>query len=293
MTLPFTSTVDAPCKLNLTLDVSPPRGDGFHDLDSLILRLSPSDELIVTVKPGARVVKLIVKDRRPDTVAAEPMPKGAANLAHQAALLMLDTFAPKEDLQVWVTLAKRLPLQAGLGAGSSNAAAVLKALGKALEVPLQALRPLAAQLGSDVSFFLEDAPLVRMQGRGELLQPVALELGPLQGILVRPGSGVPTGPAYALLDALPDRRPGEATKRLLAGQSLSEALSNDFEAVVLEAYPEVAAAHQLVQDAGAVRTLLCGSGSSVFGLAQDRAHARELVKKLAGKVAWIKQVTSL
>lgn len=292
MSLPFKGSRLAPCKLNLTLDVFPPRADGFHDIDSLVVRLSPADEVVVSVKPGPRAVKLIVKDRRPDAVAGDPMPKGAENLAHKAALLALDTLAPEQELQVWVTLAKRLPAQAGLGAGSSDAAAVLLLVGEALGTPRDSLLPLAAQLGSDVSVFLLEAPLVRMRGRGERLERVELPLEPLHGVVARPSVGVPTGPAYALLDALPGRVPGDATERILAGEGLVEALSNDFEAAVLPTYPEVAALHQALLQAGAVRALLCGSGSSVFGLARDRAHALELVKKLAGQVAWLKLVVS-
>ncbi len=293
MSLPYKATLTSPCKLNLTLDVGLSRPDGFHEIDSLVVLLSASDELTVTVKPGPRLVKLILRDRRPDAVAIEPIPKGAENLAHKAAQLALDTLAPGQELQVWITLAKRLPAQAGLGAGSSNAATVLRAVGEALEAPTEVLLPLGAQLGSDVALFLTNAPLVRMRGRGELVDPVALSLPKLYGVLARPAIGVSTGPAYALLDALPNRTPGNATERLLAGESLVDALSNDFEAAVLPAYPEVAALHAALTDAGAARALLCGSGSSVFGLARDRAHALELVKKLAGKVAWLKLVESL
>ena len=305
MSLPYKATLTSPCKLNLTLDVGLPRPDGFHEIDSLVVLLSASDELTVTIKPGPRTVKLILKDRRPDAVAIEPIPKGAENLAHKAAQLALDTLAPGQELQVWITLAKRLPAQAGLGAGSSNAATVLKAIGEALEAPTEALFPLAAQLGSDVALFLSPllpefsgggvggGGLVRMRGRGERIEAVALEIPKLYGVLARPAMGVPTGPAYALLDALSNRAPGAATERLLAGGSLADVLSNDFEAAVLPAYPEVAALHAALTEAGAVRALLCGSGSSVFGLARDRAHALELVKKLAGKVAWLKLVERL
>jgi len=293
MSLPFKGSRPAPCKLNLTLDVFPPRPDGYHELDSLVVRLSPADEVMVSVKPGPRVVKLIVKDRRPDAVAADPMPKGGENLAHKAAQLALDTLAPDQDLQVWVTLAKRLPAQAGLGAGSSDAAAVLKLVGEAFVAAPETLMPLAARLGSDVPVFLLEAPLVRMRGRGERLHTVEMALEPLFGVLARPAVGVPTGPAYVLLDALPNRTPGSGTARFLAGAPLEEALSNDFEAAVLPAYPEVAALHQALLEAGAVRALLCGSGSSVFGLARDGAHALELTKKLAGRVAWLKRVVSL
>ena len=313
MSLPYKATLASPCKLNLTLDVGLPRPDGFHDIDSLVVLLSAADEVTVTVKPGPRTVKLILKDRRPDSVASEPMPKGAENLAHKAAQLALDTLAPGQELQVWITLAKRLPAQAGLGAGSSNAATVLQAVGAALGATTEALLPLAAQLGSDVALFLapksarEGACVVRMRGRGERVEPVALELPKLYGVLTRPAVWVPTGPAYALLDALPDRIPGTATEQLLSspfakphpeGTRVAEWYEagggqNDFEAAVLPAFPEVAALHTALTEAGAVRALLCGSGSSVFGLARDRAHALELVKKLAGKVAWLKLVESL
>ena len=289
----YKATLASPCKLNLTLDVGTLRPDGFHEIDSLVVRLSPSDELTVTIKPGPRLVKLIVKDRRPESVSIEPLPKGADNLAHRAAQLALDTLAPEHDIQVWITLAKRLPVQAGLGAGSSNAAAVLKAVGEALGGGVAELLPLAAQLGSDVALFLAESPLVRVRGRGEIIEVVALALPTLHGVLARPALGVPTGPAYALLDALPNRAPGSATERLLAGASLADALSNDFEAAVLPAYPEAAAVHAALTHAGALRAQLCGSGSAVFGLARDRAHARELAKELAGKVAWLKLVESL
>lgn len=323
MSLPYKATLASPCKVNLTLDVGLPRTDGFHELDSLVVLLTAADEVTVTVKPGPRTVKLIVKDRRPDAVASEPMPKGAANLTHKAAQLALDTLAPGQELQVWITLAKRLPAQAGLGAGSSNAATVLQAVGEALGTTPEALLPLAAQLGSDVALFLAPiapaAPtreagltpafggggtrVVRMRGRGERVEPVALDIPKLYGVLTRPTVGVPTGPAYALLDALPNRIPGTATEQLLNSpfaKPEGEAEwyeagggQNDFEAAVLPAFPEVAALHAALTDAGAVRALLCGSGSSVFGLARDRAHALELVKKLAGRVAWLKLVESL
>ncbi|MCX6365464.1 MAG: hypothetical protein NTX57_01995 [Armatimonadetes bacterium] len=311
MSLPYKAALSSPCKLNLTLDVGLPRPDGFHDIDSLVVLLSASDELMITVKPGPRQVKLILKDRRPDAVAIEPIPKGVENLAYKAAQLALDTLAPEQELQVWITLAKRLPAQAGLGAGSSNAATVLKAIGEALEAPIEALFPLAAQLGSDVALFLNPSPgpfpqgkegelrgLVRMRGRGEIIEPVALKIPKFYGVLARPAIGVPTGPAYALLDALPNRAPGTATLQLINSpfaepEGAGGRLSNDFEAAVLPAYPEVAALHAALTDAGAVRALLCGSGSSVFGLTRDRAHALELVKKLAGKIAWLKLVESL
>lgn len=288
---PTDVTVSAPCKLNLTLDVFAPRPDGFHDLDSLVVPLSaPFDTVRVTRRPGAAAVRFICKS--PD------VPKGMENLAARAAQQFLDRFAPPESGVVYVRLEKRLPTQAGLGGGSSDAASVLRAMDALFPdvATSEELVSVAAELGSDVPLFLSDGP-VRMQGRGEKVTPLVFSLPPLHGVLVKPTEGVPTGPAYARLDALPDREPGRATQPLLdalAGGHVPDAatlaplLSNDFEAAVLPHFGGVFAAHEAVTEAGALRTLLCGSGASVFGLARDRDHARDLVRALCGRGFWVK-----
>lgn len=287
-------TLPAPCKVNLTLDIFAPRPDGFHDLDSVVATFAlPADEIKVTLRPGARAVRLICKS--PD------VPKGAENLAHKAAQAFLDRFLPGENVQVYVKLEKRLPIQAGLGGGSSDAAAVLRALDRLLPETAtpDALREVAASLGSDVPLFLANGA-VRMRGRGDIVEPLPAVLPPLWGVLVKPDVGVPTGPAYALLDALPNRQPGRATDNLLRVlaqtpgdvEAVGRALSNDFEAAVLPAYPAIADAHRAVATAGAVRALLCGSGSTVFGLARNREHARDLVRSLAGRFSWVKLAQS-
>jgi 4-diphosphocytidyl-2-C-methyl-D-erythritol kinase len=141
--------------------------------------------------------------------------------------------------------------------------------------------------------FLFDGP-VRMQGRGERVTPLEIAVPTLFGVLVRPASGVPTGPAYAAIDALPNRITGTATERLLADPTkLFDALANDFAAPVLSQWPDVAFVEQSIREAGALKTQLCGSGSTVFGLARDAAHALVLVKALVGKHAWVKKVQTI
>ena len=281
--------MSAPCKVNLTLDVAPPRHDGYHDLDSVVATFRPADEIVVAVRPGPRRVGLTCDD--------VSLPSGAGNLAYRAADTFLDTFLPGEEVAVTLTLFKHLPAQAGLGGGSSDAAGVLRALDSLLPgtAAPDALRALAAAIGSDVPLFLAGASTgIRMQGRGERTAPLDTPLPPLHGVLVKPEVGVPTPAAYGLLDALPRRAPGSATERLIttlrrgdAMEAIGAALGNDFEAAILPAFPAVAAAHREIEGAGAVRALLCGSGSAVFGLARDRHHAQSLAAVLVGRFPWV------
>jgi 4-diphosphocytidyl-2C-methyl-D-erythritol kinase len=285
-------TIAAPCKVNLTLDVFPPRPDGFHDLESVVATFSPADVLTIEAVPalpdGESGVRLSCSD--------PALPTGDGNLAYRAATSFLAAFPAAAPAALRIALEKHLPFEAGLGGGSSDAAAVLRGLRALTDVPSSdaELLVVAASLGSDVSLFLYDGP-VRMWGRGERVEPLDAPLPPLYGVLVKPAVGVPTGPAYRLLDALPDRKPGRATERLLdvlrsdapTPEAIGAALGNDFEAAVLPAFPEVAEAHVAVAEAGAVRALLCGSGSCIFGLARDGDHARELTDALTGRFPWV------
>jgi 4-diphosphocytidyl-2-C-methyl-D-erythritol kinase len=288
-------TLDAPCKVNLTLDVGLRRPDGFHDIDSVVAVLAPpADDITVRHTPSAATGVLLICKHVPDG-----FPKGPENLAHRAATAFQEQF--KIPGRIFVKLDKRLPLQAGLGGGSSDAATVLIALNRLTKAATEEqLTDLAASLGSDVPLFLQEGRPVRMRGRGELVELLPHPLPTLYGVLVKPNVGVPTGPAYAALDAFPDRTPGESTPRFLDAlakgtgvRKLAALLHNDFEAAVLPLYPEVAAVHKAVKSAGALRSLLCGSGSAIFGLAENRNHARTLVKELCGEFAWVKMATSL
>lgn len=279
----------ARAKINLTLDVGLPRADGYHDIDSVVVPLSISDELTVSVLPGTGRVRLIVKDKRPDRIAIPPIPRGDTNLVHRAAASALAAWSPDGSLDIWCTLVKRLPAEAGLGGGSSDAATALKLLGEAFGKSADELFPLAVDLGSDVSLFLHDGA-VRMRGRGELVEPVE-GVATLWGVVVRPTSGVPTGPAYALLDRVPGRIPGNATEQLLASPgNPAHCLHNDFQDPVCSAYPDVAAVVSSLREAGALSCLLCGSGSAVFGVAENRGHAVDIARIVAPRFPYVKVV---
>ncbi len=288
-------TLDAPCKVNLTLDVGLPRPDGFHDIDSVVAVFAPpADDITVRLTPGATPGVLLICKHVPDG-----FPKGPENLAHRAATAFGEQF--KIPGRIFIKLDKRIPLQAGLGGGSSDAAAVLLALNRLTGVATaEQLAEIAASLGSDVPLFLQEGRPVRMRGRGERVETLPHPLPTLYGVLVKPDVGVPTGPAYAALDALPNRTPSASTARFLDAlakgtgvRKLASLLHNDFEETILDAYPEVSRAHKAVKEAGALRALLSGSGSAIFGLAESRDHARTLVKNLCGEFPWVRLATSV
>ena len=288
----FKCTASAHAKLNLTLDVGPLRSDGYHDIDSVVVRLSIADDVTVHLRQGTGKIRLIVKDKRPDRIAHPPLPKGAENLAYRAAQLCLDAWSPEPIWDIWCTLVKKLPAEAGLGGGSSDAASVLRLMAAAFDRPIDTVNPMARQLGSDVPLFLEDRPQ-RMRGRGEQLSAVP-ELPKLHGVVVRPIEGVPTRNAYALLDTDPARNPGRKTPDLLDDpKQLHLHCGNDFQLPVSGGYPGVANALAAVVSAGARFALLCGSGSAVFGAASDRDQAVGMARTLAAAFPYVKVVETL
>ena len=290
----------APCKVNLTLDVFAPRADGYHDLDSVTARFSPHDDLEISYGLKAEGGSVLLQCDDPG------LPTDDRNLAHKAATLFQNRF----DVDYWqivIRLSKRLPHQAGLGGGSSDAATVLSVLYDAFHggtpESLDLLHKTAARIGSDVLLFLLPG-WVRIRGRGDIAETVVAAVPTLHGVIVKPFAGVSTPDAYRLLDALPSRTPGAATQTLLSvlqsspsdTVAIAKACGNDFEAAILPAFPEIAAAHQALTRAGAVRALLCGSGSACFGFAQDAAHAETIARKLTtdrARFAWVAVAQSL
>ncbi|MDP6794917.1 MAG: 4-(cytidine 5'-diphospho)-2-C-methyl-D-erythritol kinase [Verrucomicrobiota bacterium] len=270
------------CKINLLLNVTGRRDDGFHELEMLMLPVPIFDRLEFELTGDG--IEL--------TCNWSDIPTDSGNLAWRAA----ESFAAKAGVAVGVRirLEKTIPSEGGLGGGSGNAAATLLALNKLHGQPLgqAALQELAAELGSDVPFFLQNEAAVA-KGRGEIIELVAPLIG-LDGkalLLVRPGFGVPTPLAYEGLARFPDasNRPlgqaGELAKRL-AISSLAEAgneFYNSLEAPVFDKYPllKLLKGHALAN--GAEAALLCGSGSTVFAICPDAATAESLGQALEGR----------
>ena len=270
------------CKINLLLNVVGQRADGFHELEMLMLPVPIFDRLDFELLGHG--IEL--------TCNQPGIPTDSSNLVCQAA----ESFAAKAGVTggVRVHLEKSIPAEGGLGGGSSNAAATLLALNKLHDQPLgqATLHELAAELGSDVPFFMQSQAAVA-KGRGEIIEPVA-PLEALDGkslLLVRPGFGVPTPWAYQSLAKFPDakNRPlGQANElaKSLANGSLAEAgdtFYNSLEAPVFDKFPLLNLMKQHALANGAEAALLCGSGSTVFVICSDAATAQSLGQAIKSK----------
>ena len=292
----------APCKINLTLDVfdKNQRADGYHNLDSFVLIFNePNDELDIDIDDSANSCCSIDLKCNDST-----LPVDHQNLAYRAA----DAYLKRTNklCRIKIELKKSIPKEAGLGGGSSDAAAILLALnihfGELLNQ--SEMIQLGARLGADVPLFLIKKPL-RMRGIGELITTFDFEITDIWGVLIQPDIGVSTSCAYALLDQISNRSCGNSTETLLTSllelqldsrktmvDILKQHMANDFEAAIFPAYPEIANAYQILIDAGVVRALLCGSGSCLFGLARNKEHAVMLHDKLLDFFSFVKVVTN-
>ena len=273
---PLAVEIRAPAKVNLVLRVLERGGDEYHRIETLFQSLGLFDRLRLQreERPGVEL-----------SVAGAELGAPEDNLVSRAALAFLERAGL--DAGVSVQLTKAIPAGAGLGGGSSDAAAALEALNLLFDEPLarDELAAIARTLGADVPFFLCGAALALGEGRGDRLTP--LDPLPQAGVLLGlPRVHVSTAEAYRALAEARARGVGPATERAspLRASSWSEvaALSlNDFESVVPAAYPEVAQALAAVRATAPPFARLSGSGGAVFGVYDDLAAARRAAAEAA------------
>ena len=263
--------VRALAKVNLDLRVLGQRRDGFHELRTIFQTISLADTLDIAFTPGRR-----------SSIEIEDALDIPDNLAVRAARLTLETLQVKGKVEMRLT--KRIPMGAGLGGGSSDAAAVLLALpvlaGRRAAPPR--LCEMASALGSDVPFFLLGGRAAGI-GRGQELFPLPETAAPT-GVLVVPGVPVSTAQAYRWLSAhLTTESQQNKIFSFIAqawAQGAGEAGCNDFEAVVFQHLPQLAALKKRLEQAGASPALMTGSGSAIFGLFGTGAQARRALAAL-------------
>jgi 4-diphosphocytidyl-2-C-methyl-D-erythritol kinase len=264
----------SPCKVNLLLNILGKRADGFHELETIMHPVALYDE--ISFSRGGNSIEL--------SCNSPEVPTDPSNLVCRAAALFLERARIKDGVRIH--LEKKVPVGGGMGGGSANAAVTLAALNELHGNPLNDLHELAAQLGSDVPFFLQSRPALAT-GRGEKIEPLDF-FRALKGkwfLLIYPGFGVPTPWAYRHLEP-PYGKPGKAAGLIQAlnGADLSAAqFYNSLEAPVLRKYPLLELFQEFLKANGALVALMSGSGSTTFAICANESDARELERKAQEK----------
>lgn len=263
--------LQAPAKVNLGLEILRRRADGYHDLNTLFATVDLADTVVISRIDSPEVVFRVEGD---SVLASEP---AGGNLCVRAAELLLYE-AGRTRVGLAINLVKRIPTGAGLGGGSSDAAATLRGVSKllGLHVGESRLHTIALSLGSDVPFFLRGG-VALAGGQGEKLESLDIDL-PWSILLVNPGIHVPTPDAYRLVG-----REGERTGSDLVGllrdaisdpELLRTRLRNDFERPIFDRWPQIAELYgRIASTADNLHTGMSGSGSTLFGLYAERGAA--------------------
>jgi 4-diphosphocytidyl-2-C-methyl-D-erythritol kinase len=257
--------VRAFAKLNLTLRVLGTRADGFHELRTIFQSLALHDTLTLTPIRGEFTIE-----------CDDPgCPKDASNLVWAAAERLWRETGRRGTLSgVRVRIRKRIPMQAGLGGGSSDAAATLRALARWWRVDAGRVRDVAASLGADVPYFLEGGTSLGLD-RGDVLFPL-VDAPPFWLTIVVPPFGVSTKDAYRWWDSRGRVRGGAGRIRRISARLHT----NDLEPVVTAHHPEIGRIVRALERAGASHAAMSGSGSAVFGLFDGRPPAERAAKAL-------------
>ena len=267
-------------KVNWTLEVLGRRDDGYHQIRTVLQTLDLHDEIVLSLAP---VLELKLSARVGELADLPP----ERNLAFRAALALREE-AGDERLGALIALEKVIPAAAGLGGGSSNAAAVLRGLNRlwGLGLSLSELSVIGSKLGADVPFFLRGGT-GRAGGRGDEVTPLP-DVQPQPLLVAVPPVRLPAKTAWMYGHLTPDHySDGEHTGRLVdtlqAGGGLSERdLFNVFEAVLAQAMPDVVSAMRRCAEAAAGASHLAGSGPSFFFLPADQHESERLQRRLAG-----------
>lgn len=247
-------------KINLGLRIVAKRADGFHDLETLFYPIQLHDILE------------IVEDKSADqgichfSLSGMGLEDDGNNLCIQAYQMLHKDFSLPA---VKMHLHKCIPVGAGLGGGSSDAAFTIRTLNNmfALQLSVEQMKAYAAKLGSDCAFFIEDVPAFAT-GRGEVLESFDISLSDYHIVLINPGIHVSTALAYSGVKPKGSNAKMKSSLRLAPDKWMSD-LINDFEAHIFEAYPEIENIKKELYEKGALYAAMSGSGSSVFGIFKE------------------------
>jgi len=271
--------VHAPAKLNLYLNVLGRRRDGFHDLETVMVSIRLYDTI-----QFASSSSLDLRCRSCLTSGTELAVDGDNLILRAARLLQSKTGT---NLGADISLVKRIPIQAGLGGGSSDAAATLVGLNRLWELGLSVndLHGLAAQLGSDVNFFLDDAVASMCRGRGEQTEVIPVN-GPLHFVVVKPDSGLSTGAVFQKWgqdSSIEKRSMDDVRSHLMDGNAnrlCRDGLVNCLEAPARALNPEIDGTLEVLNQMDVLAAAMTGSGSSCFAICRSARHAQRVAARV-------------
>jgi len=279
----------SPCKVNLLLNILGKRADGFHELETVFHPVDLCDTLSF-IKSGASL-RLTCSD--------PALPVDETNLVMRAARKFFETTKISPDVRIH--LEKTIPMAAGLGGGSGNAATTLMGLNELFgdPLPVGVLHQIAATLGSDVNFFLQPKPALA-SGRGEKIEPLE-DFVAMRGacfLLIHPGFGISTPWAYRELAKFPSAlngTPGRAARLISTLQTgdlvaAGREFYNSLEAPALNKFPVLALYQEFFRASGAAAALMSGSGSTTFAIFSDRSLAERVTegfKTQFGNAGWM------
>lgn len=274
-----TIKIKAPAKINLSLDVTGRRNDGYHDLEMVMQTISIYDELEISVLPETPDIPVTLSmDRElPDKIPPQK------NLVYKAAMLMKEKYNIKNSFNIF--LKKNIPAAAGLAGGSSDCAAALIAINKlcCLGLTDEELCNTGATLGADVPYCIKKGTML-CKGTGDILSP----LPPLKEtwlVLVKPGISVSTAYVYKNLDLKnltyhPDTAGMVDAIKNNNIKCIASCLSNVLETVTTKEYPVINEIKELLADNGAAGSLMSGSGPSVFGIFENKEIAESTLQNI-------------
>lgn len=252
-----------PCKINLGLSVIFKRADGYHEIETCFYPI-----------PWTDILEIIPSERLEFTHSGLPIP---GNSSENLCLKAYEVLKKDFDLKpVKIHLHKIIPMGAGLGGGSSNAAHIFRLLNTIfnLSLSIDQLKKYAALLGSDCAFFIEDKPMIGT-GRGEVLHEIPLKLKGKFIVIVKPDIHVSTAEAYA--GVKPKQNPKSVYEILTKTdlEAWKDILRNDFEESVFKKYPSIEEIKSKMYSQGAAYASMSGSGSAVYGIFQSPVDLKE------------------
>src|SRR3990167_236874 len=288
----------SPAKINIGLEIGPKRYDQFHEISSLMVPLQLEDSITISIVTSNEIsVRCLSGTKYP----YHNLPQDSDNICHRTVTLFLNTFNINSGLTIKIT--KNIPVAAGLGGGSSNAASVLMGLNKLfnLKLTISDLLPIAEKIGSDVPFFLYNSPAI-VEGRGEKITKIELSK-PLYVILINPGFPISTADAFSKLDSKLTASTTGAKPFKLQGilafkhssspicLEMLKGVKNCFEEVIFADFPELGEVKGSLYNLGSDLALMTGSGPTVFALFSDKLKAGEAYNQLKLLPNWLAFLT--